>query len=82
MHPDHRAKTAFSTERGHFEFVRVPFGLKGAPATFQRLMNTVLDRLTGLKAFVYQDDIIIYARSVSDHSENYNQYSIDYEHLI
>uniref|UniRef100_A0A2S2QW04 RNA-directed DNA polymerase n=1 Tax=Sipha flava TaxID=143950 RepID=A0A2S2QW04_9HEMI len=69
MHPEHTAKTAFSTDRGHFEFLRVPFGLKGAPATFQRLMNTVLAGLTGMKAFVYLDDIIIYALSISDHSE-------------
>uniref|UniRef100_A0A2S2QQV1 Retrovirus-related Pol polyprotein n=1 Tax=Sipha flava TaxID=143950 RepID=A0A2S2QQV1_9HEMI len=69
MHPAHTAKTAFSTDRGHFEFLRVPFGLKGAPATFQRLMNTVLAGLTGMKAFVYLDDIIIYALSIADHSK-------------
>lgn len=69
MHPEHTEKTAFSTDKGHFEFLRVPFGLKGAPATFQRLMNTVLAGLTGLKAFVYLDDIIIYALSIADHSE-------------
>lgn len=69
MHPEHCAKTAFSTDKGHFEFLRVPFGLKGAPATFQRLMNTVLAGLTGLKAFVYLDDIIIYALNIADHSE-------------
>lgn len=69
MHPDHKERTAFSTERGHFEFQRVPFGLKGAPATFQRLMNTVLTGLNGLKTFVYLDDIIIYARDIPDHSK-------------
>jgi len=69
MHPEHTEKTAFSTDKGHFEFLRVPFGLKGAPAIFQRLMNTVLAGLTGLKAFVYLDDIIIYALSIADHSE-------------
>ncbi|KAL4149788.1 hypothetical protein QTP88_003652 [Uroleucon formosanum] len=69
MHPEHTEKTAFSTDRGHFEFLRVPFGLKGAPATFQRLMNAVLAGLTGLKAFVYLDDIIIYALSIADHSK-------------
>lgn len=68
MHPEHSAKTAFSTDRGHFEFLRVSFGLKGAPATFQRLMNTVLAGLTGMNAFVYLNDIIIYALSTSDHS--------------
>ena len=69
MHPDHKERTAFSTERGHFEFQRVPFGLKGAPATFQRLMNTVLTGLNGIKTFVYLDDIIIYARDIPDHSK-------------
>jgi len=69
MHPDHRERTTFSTEIEHFEFQRVPFGFKGAPATFQRLMNTVLTGLNGLKTFVYPDDIIIYARDISDHSK-------------
>jgi hypothetical protein len=69
MHSAHTAKTAFSTDRGHFEFLRVPFGLKGAHATFQRLMNTVLVGLTEMKAFVYLDDIIIYALSIADHSK-------------
>lgn len=69
MHPEHTAKTAFFTDKVHFKFLRVPFGLNGAPATFQRLMNTVLTGLTGLKAFVYFDDIIIYALSMLDHSE-------------
>lgn len=34
-------------------------------------MNSVLAGLTGLKAFVYLDDIIIYALSISDHSEKF-----------
>jgi len=35
-------KTAFSTKQGHWEYRRLPFGLKTAPGTFQKLMNSVL----------------------------------------
>lgn len=44
---DSRQKTAFSTDLGHFEFLRMPFGLKNAPATFQRAMNSILGDLIG-----------------------------------
>jgi hypothetical protein len=37
-----RKKTAFSTTNVHWEYKRLPFGLKTAPSTFQRIMNTVL----------------------------------------
>lgn len=69
MNESDREKTAFSTDKGHYEFLRMPFGLKGAPGTFQRLMNKVLAGLNGLKAFVYLDDIIIYAKDLKDHSQ-------------
>lgn len=35
-------KTAFSTDNKHFEFLRIPFGLKNCPATFQRGMDNIL----------------------------------------
>jgi len=68
MSPPDREKTAFSTDKRHYEFLRMPFGLKGTPGTFQRLINKVLSGLNGLKAFVYLDDIIIYAKYLSNHS--------------
>ena len=40
-------KTAFTTKQGHFEFLRMPFGLSGAPATFQRIMHCILRDLIG-----------------------------------
>lgn len=62
-----RAKTAFSTPSGHFEFTRMPFGLKTAPATFQRAMDNVLRGLQGIHCLVYLDDIIIYSNSLQEH---------------
>ena len=62
-----REKTAFSTALGHFEFNRMPFGLTGAPATFQRLMNHVLTGLQGIECFVYLDDIVVYGGSLVEH---------------
>lgn len=44
------------------------FGLKGAPATFQKLMNTALSGLTGIKCFVYLDDIVVYGNNLQDHN--------------
>jgi len=43
------------------------FGLKTAPATFQKIMKNVLSGLTGTRCFVFLDDIVIYANSVADH---------------
>ena len=65
-----KEKTAFSTPQGHFEYERMPFGLKGAPATFQRLMNEVLRGLIGSVCFVYIDDIVCYGRNLTDSLKN------------
>ncbi|XP_033362977.1 uncharacterized protein LOC117241106 [Bombus vosnesenskii] len=66
-------KTAFSTPYGHFQFKRMHFGLKNAPATFQRLMNSVLSGLQGIELFVYLDDIVIYSRSLQEHEIIFNK---------
>ena len=38
-------KTAFTTPSGLFQFRRMPFGLQGAPATFQHMVDKLLDGL-------------------------------------
>lgn len=48
----------------------MPFGLKGAPATFQRLMNEVLRGLIGSICFVYIDDIVCYGKNLTDSINN------------
>ena len=66
--PKDSSKTAFSTVYGHYEYLRMPFGLKGAPATFQRLMNSVLTGLQGIKCIVYIDDVVIDGNSLENHN--------------
>jgi len=58
VRPGDQAKTAFSTREGHFHCKRVPYGLKEAPATFQRLMTAVLSGFQGIKCLVYLDDVL------------------------
>lgn len=70
MAQESRKYTAFSTPQGHYEFQRMPFGLKNAPATFQRMMDTALRGLIGRSCFVYLDDIVIFGRSPEEHNRN------------
>lgn len=64
------AKTAFNTENGHYEYLRMPFGLKNAPATFQRIMDSILRGIQNEKCLVYLDDIIIFSTSLQEHIQN------------
>jgi hypothetical protein len=61
-----RHKTAFATRSGLNEFRVMPFGLKGAPATFERLMETVLAGLQWDICLIYLDDVIVLGRSLED----------------
>ena len=60
MANDSMEKTAFCTNLGQWEYLVMPFGLCNAPRTFQRLMNTILQRKINSCILVYLDDILIY----------------------
>lgn len=70
MHPRDIEKTAFNVENGHYEYVRMPFGLKNAPSTFQRVMDNILKGLQNKICFVYMDDIVIFSTSLQEHIDN------------
>lgn len=66
MHPPDREKTAFATPQGLYQFTRMPFGLHGTAATFQRLVDRAL---AGCETFAraYIDGIIICSATWEDH---------------
>ena len=57
--------TAFSTPDGHYEFLRLPFGLKCAPAHFSRVMHQVLGNLAHVE--IYLDDLTVHSSTFSEH---------------
>ena len=64
-----KPKTAFSSPFGKFQFRKMPFGLKSASATFQRLMDIVLAPCHGY-ASSYIDDITVYSDSWESHLQH------------
>lgn len=68
LDPKDRRKTAFTTRSGHYEFQRMPIGIKNASQNVQRLMCDVLnDMLAANMVFVCHDDILIHASSLEEH---------------
>jgi hypothetical protein len=63
-----RQYTAFSTNNGHYQFKRVPFGLKNAPAFFCEMMFRILGHLPFVENFV--DDIIIFSTTIEKHFQH------------
>ena len=66
-------KTAFcpGPGMGLYEFCCMPFGLSGAPGSFQRLMDKILHGLPFV--VIYLDDILIHSTDVSQHADNLRQ---------
>ena len=64
-----RAKTAFVTQNGLYEFTRMPFGLKTAPATFQRAIEVILAGLTFEICLCYLDDVIVFGKTLTEHND-------------
>lgn len=59
-------KTAFVTNDGHWEYLRMPFGVCNGPAVFQRLMNTVLGNLRFGRVVCYMDDLLIATKTIEE----------------
>ncbi|EHA8591483.1 hypothetical protein COCNU_scaffold060974G000030 [Cocos nucifera] len=70
MAPENEEKTAFITDRGLYCYRIMPFGLKNAGATYQRLVNKIFKEQIGRNMEVYMDDILVKSRASTDHLAN------------
>ena len=63
VNPTHVHKTAFATHLGLYEFLRMPYGLKTAPQTFQCILNSVFADFLYQWLIIYIDDVIVWANT-------------------
>ncbi|KAM9741692.1 uncharacterized protein ACNS7B_012695 isoform 1-T1 [Menidia menidia] len=69
MAEEDKAKTAFVTPLGFWEWNRMPQGITNAPSTFQRLMERCMGDLHLKEVLVFLDDIIIFSATLEEHEE-------------
>ena len=60
-----REISAFVTPSGLYQHKVMPFGIKNAPATFQRMVNKLVRDIDGCEGYI--DDVVIYSDNWSDH---------------
>ena len=70
-------KTAFATHLGSYEFTHMPYGLKTAPQTFQRILNSVFADFLYQWLIIYIDDVIVWANT---DLEALSRYELVFEH--
>lgn len=67
MDPNSVKKTAFVTPEGHFEYLKMPYGLANAPVVYQRIISGALKPLIESgKVLVYIDDVLILSETIDE----------------
>ena len=68
---ENQDETTFTTYMGTFRHLRMPFELRGAPATFQRALDIILSRVRWQICLVYLDDVIVFSfRTHAEHAKH------------
>mgnify|MGYP003389980841 FL=1 len=73
IHGPDKEKTSFICHKGSFQFRTMPFGLCNAGATFQRLMDVVLNGISLQGCLAYLDDVVVFSRTLDEHLEKLRQ---------
>jgi transposase InsO family protein len=63
-------KTAFTTPFGHYEYNYMPMGLSSAPASYQRMMNTIFEDTNYKYTNCYLDDLVVFSKDFETHLEH------------
>ena len=80
---DDQEKTAFVTHVGNYHYKVMPFGLKNAGSTYQRMMTKMFEPQLGRSIEVYIDGIVVKSKVVSEHVEDLiNIFEILREHKL
>ena len=64
---DDQEKTTFVTPVGNYHYKVMPFGLKNAGSTYQRMMTKMFEPQLGKNVEVYIDDMVVKSKLVSEH---------------
>ena len=67
---DDQEKTAFVTPVENYHYKVIPFGLKNASSTYQRMMTRMFESLLGKNIEIYIDDMVVKSKMVSEHLED------------
>jgi len=70
MNPKTIPKTSFTTAFGNYQFLVMTFRLCNVPKTFQLEMNGIFYPLIVQCLFIYIDDLIIFSKTIEDHSKD------------
>lgn len=73
LHPDSKECTAFITPFGLYQWKVMPMGLQGAPAAWQRAMDSIFCSVLFQCFLMYIDDGLVYSDNFEDHVKNLDQ---------
>ena len=73
VHPADQLKTTFTTPWGTFMYVKIPFGLMNARATFQRAMDIAFSEELGFFIIIYLDDVTVFSKTDEEHLSTFKK---------